>query len=121
MKKIGMLMSLLAVSLAAGVAWQHAHAMDAKHASMRKSWYVIESKHTGPECLAALDSMNEKKLLGKTYWGCKAGDHRGWTILQADSNEDALNLLPANQRADAQIVQVTKFSPEELKQIHANK
>lgn len=85
------------------------------------NWYMIESKHTGPECIKVLDDMNTQNLLDKTYWGCRSGDHRGWTMLQAPSKEAALKEIPESQRAGAKIVQVGQFTAADLQAIHASK
>ena len=119
MKKSLWMLSLLGLALVAGVVGRTVRADEAKKAVAEKNWYVIESKHTGPGCLAALDEMNKKNLLDKTYFGCKTGDHRGWTVLQAESSEAALNMLPTSERVNSHVVQVSKFTPEELKEIHA--
>jgi hypothetical protein len=112
---------LLGSALAAGMIGRVVRADEDKKAAIEMHWFVIESKHTGPGCLASLDEMNKKNLLDKTYFGCMTGDHRGWTILQAESSEAALNMFPASERANAHVVQVSKFSPEDLIEIHSKK
>src|SRR5258708_311678 len=117
MKKTLWTLSLLGLVLIAGVAGRTVRADEGKTAAAGH-WYVIESKHTGPGCLAALDEMNKSNLLDKTYFGCMTGDHRGWTVLQADSNEAAMSMIPTSERANSHVVQVSKFTPEMLKEIH---
>ena len=114
-------LSVLGFVLTAGLVVRTVRAEEAKKEAAAQNWYVIESKHTGPECVKALDDMNSKNLLGKTYWGCMSGDHRGWTILQAPSSDAALKMLPDSQRANAKVVQVGQFTPAELQSIHSSK
>ena len=82
--------------------------------------YLIETTHTPAECLAALDTMAEqdKKLLAKTDWGCLSGDHTGYIVVDADSEQAARALLPEKMRANAKVIKVTKFTPKEIASLH---
>jgi hypothetical protein len=111
--------SLLALTALASFWAQSANAEATK--SEAKNTYLIETQHTGPECVKALDDMQSKNLLGKTEWGCMSGDHRGWTTIQAASKEAALTQVPESQRANAKVIEVAKFTPAQLQAIHAKK
>ena len=52
MKKRLWTLWLVGLALAAGVIGRTVSADEAKKAAAGKNWYVIESKHTGPGCLA---------------------------------------------------------------------
>jgi hypothetical protein len=82
--------------------------------------YLIEATHTPADCLAVLDTMAEqdKKLLAKTDWGCMSGDHTGYVVVEADSEQAARALLPEKMRASAKVIKVSKFTPKEIAALH---
>jgi hypothetical protein len=82
--------------------------------------YVITSPHTGEECLRALDEELAKgrDILGKFEYGCNAGDHTAYAIVDVDSKNDALSLVPTFLQNKARIVEVGKFTPEMIKSFH---
>jgi len=50
-------------------------------------------------------------------WGCKDGDHRAWIIAEVDSKEQARAILPPAYRPQAKIVQLNKFTLEEIDEL----
>ena len=58
--------------------------------------YFIESKHTQEECLRALDEILAKgpDALSKVEWGCMAGDHTGYSIVEARSDSRVWAMYP---------------------------
>jgi len=82
--------------------------------------YMIESPHTEEECLKALDETLAKgsDLLAKFEWGCMAGEHTDWTIVEAGSESAARNMLPTFVRSKARVIKVSKFTPEQIKSFH---
>lgn len=56
--------------------------------------------------------------MNKTYFGCHYGVHKGWAIVDADSETDAKNMLPDFLRNKATVVQVSQLTPEEIKGLH---
>lgn len=85
--------------------------------------YLIESPHTDAECLQALDEVLKggKGMLSKWDWGCMAGDHRGWAIVETDTESAALNMVPSVVRSKAHVVRLNKFTPNDLEQAHKMK
>jgi hypothetical protein len=81
---------------------------------------MIESPHTKEECLRALDEELAKgsDILGKFEFGCKAGDHTAYAIVDVNSKNDALNLVPTFLQGEARIVEVGKITPEMIKSFH---
>jgi len=80
--------------------------------------YLIEASHE-PESLACAKVMRVFLATGSHYltnaeWGCLDGQHRSWLMVEADSREQARSLLPAALRAQARIVALTRFSPEQV-------
>lgn len=88
--------------------------------SMSKDKYMIMAPHTAEECLQALDEMAASKsdVLSHFYWGCQAGDHTGYAIIEADSESDARGMLPASQQKSARIVKLDKFTKEQIESFH---
>jgi hypothetical protein len=84
-------------------------------------WYVIESPHTPEECLKALDEQLAKgpDILKKFYYGCKAGDHTGYALVDVKNVTDARNLVPSFLLNKARIVEVGIFTPEMIRSLHA--
>ena len=84
------------------------------------SQYIVESTHTKETCLEALDEMVEKdsNLLKNTWFGCTAGDHRGWTTIKAMSEKVAKEMLPNSFKNSARIVQVYMFTPAQIESFH---
>lgn len=82
--------------------------------------YLIESPHTKEECLRALDEQLEKgpEVLKKLYFGCNAGDHTGYAIVDAKSEGDARKLVPDFLIGKARIVEVGQFTPEMIRSFH---
>jgi hypothetical protein len=83
--------------------------------------YLIESPHKAEECVRVLDEELEKgkDILDKVEFGCKAGDHTGYAIVDADNRNDALNkYVPSFIRDKARIVEVNKFTPEMIRSFH---
>jgi hypothetical protein len=52
-----------------------------------------------------------------TDWGCMDGDHKAWLIVEVDSKEDARRVLPPAFRSQARIVELNKFSMEQIEEI----
>jgi len=53
-------------------------------------------------------------LLTQSDWGCMDGNHSAWIIVEMESKEDALHLIPPAFRAQAKIVALNKFTLEQL-------
>lgn len=82
--------------------------------------YFIESPHTPQECLRALDEILEKgpSALAKYEWGCMAGDHTGYSIVEARSTTEASESVPTFLRGKARVVKLNRFTPEQIREFH---
>ena len=87
---------------------------------MAKSQYFIESPHTKEECLAALDAIAEhgKNALNRWDFGCMEGNHTGYAMVEAQSENEALNQVPDIIRHKARVNKVHRFSTEEIAAFH---
>jgi hypothetical protein len=82
--------------------------------------FLITCTHTPEDCVADLDSIvgQSQELLGRFDWGCKVDEHVGWAVIEAGDANTVRMLLPTNVRAKAHIVQLNKFTPEDVKSFH---
>jgi len=51
--------------------------------------YLIETPHTASECLDLIKVLNAQGYLWNFDWGCKAGIHSGWAIIDAENEAEA--------------------------------
>jgi hypothetical protein len=93
---------------------------DDKKAKSGESRFLIITTHTPEQCLKSLDEFAAKSpdLLKKIDWGCKVGDHSGYVVVKAADETAARNLLPAEQRKTARVIQLNKFTVEQIKEFH---
>jgi hypothetical protein len=82
--------------------------------------YLIESPHSKEECLQALDDVLARgpEFLAKFDWGCMSGDHTGWAIVEAGSEAAARSTVPVLVRGKARVIEVSKFTPEQIRSFH---
>ncbi len=84
--------------------------------------FMIESPHKPEECLKALDEelAKGKEVLDKFEFGCKAGDHTGYALVDSNTRNEALTkYVPSFIQEKARIVEVGKFTPDMIKSFHA--
>jgi len=86
--------------------------------------YMIEVPHTDAECLQALDEFREhgSKLLPKVSWGCMAGVHNGWAVVDAkDEAEARSNVASPLIQGKVRVTQVSSFTPQDIESFHKMK
>jgi len=71
--------------------------------------YLIETPHTVPECLDLVKLLNAQGYLWNFDWGCKAGIHSGWVIIEAENEAQARLAVPPLVRSRARIIKLNKF------------
>jgi hypothetical protein len=81
--------------------------------------YLIETPHTHDECLGLLDQILATGYLHNFDWGCEDGDHTGWAIIEAESQEQAMLAVPAVVRPRARVVKLNRFTDEDVQRLHA--
>ena len=82
--------------------------------------FLLESPHTPEECDGEIDSILafSKELFNRIDWGCKAGEHTGWAVVEAQDEKTARMLLPTFLRQKAHVVHLNKFTVEEVQSWH---
>lgn len=80
--------------------------------------YLIELPHDDEReaCIRALRSIDRygSHLLTNLDWGCEDGTHCGWFVVELDSRDEAMHLVPPEFRHTARIVQLNKFTKERI-------
>ena len=80
--------------------------------------FIIELPHGGDRsvCIRAVLAIERygSHLLTNAEWGCKAGVHCGWAIVEVDSRQEAIQLVPPEARQNAVIVELNTFTREEM-------
>ena len=71
--------------------------------------YLIETPHTVPECLDLVKLLNAQGYLWNFDWGCEAGIHSGWVIIEAENEAQARLAVPPLVRSRARIIKLNKF------------
>jgi hypothetical protein len=83
--------------------------------------YLIEVPH-GDEreaCLKALNAINSygSHFVTRAEWGCRDGDHSCWMIAELNTKNEAIQLLHPSYRQDARVVELSRFTPEEIRSL----
>lgn len=84
------------------------------------AWYMITSPHTKEECMQALDQsaqMGEQQL-GQWRWGCQSGDHTAYAFVQAQNEDQALQMVPEIVRNKADVQKLDQFSADQIRDMH---
>ena len=83
--------------------------------------YQIEISHTEQECLVAVNTIVTygMHLLHHVWFGCEAGIHTGWLNIEVDNEREARGVLPSSVRSQARVTKVLKYTPEDIKKLHA--
>ena len=80
--------------------------------------FLIETPHGDHDCLQLLDLLNAQGYLTHFDWGCKAGVHTGWAIIEAENQAEAQLVVPPLVRGKARVVKLNKFDAAMLDQLH---
>jgi hypothetical protein len=85
------------------------------------SKYLIEIPHGSEkiECLRSVEILlsSGSHFLTNADWGCMDGVHKAWFIMDTDSKNEALMVVPPAFRKDTKITQLNKFNLIEVKEL----
>jgi len=80
--------------------------------------YLIEVPHGGDKasCSQAVQVFlnSGSHFVTHAEWGCMDGDHKAWLIVETDSKDDAMRILPSAYRRDAKIIKLVRFTRKDL-------
>ena len=71
--------------------------------------YMVESPHEHDNCTMVIKAVHSMGYLHHFDWGCEDGVHVGWAIIEGDSREEVLMVVPRLVRDDARAVQLVKY------------
>ena len=80
--------------------------------------YLVESTHTSEDCHHVMEQFINYGHIINFEWGCAAGVHTGWVMLEAEGESQALLSVPPNLRSKARAIQLVRFSPESIQGHH---
>ena len=80
--------------------------------------FLVEVPHESNQlaCARAVDVFLKTGSHFFTHadWGCRDGEHKAWAIVEVDTREEALAIVPSGFRAQAKAVQLNAFSIDEI-------
>lgn len=80
--------------------------------------YMINLPHGSDHeiCVRALHAIERYggHLFTNAEWGCNAGVHCGWAIVELENREAALQMIPPELRQEAQVVELNRFTRDQL-------
>jgi hypothetical protein len=83
--------------------------------------FLIEVPHDEEvsSCMQVVQTFMQtgSHFLSKADWGCADGEHKAWIIVEVDSREEALGILPPVFRSAAKIIELNKFKMEDIDEI----
>jgi hypothetical protein len=78
--------------------------------------FLIEVPHekSKQSCVLAIEVFNKtgSHFLTNADWGCSDDVHKAWIIIEMDSKEEALMVVPPPFRDNATVVTLEKFTLE---------
>jgi hypothetical protein len=80
--------------------------------------FLIEVPHEEEKaaCLRAVRIFLDtgSHFLVNADWGCYDGEHKAWIMVEVESKQEALYIVPPSFRPQARIVQLNRFTMEEV-------
>ena len=83
--------------------------------------FIVEVSHSPDkiECLRTIQIFlsSGSHFLTHADWGCLDGEHKAWFVMEVDSKEEALRVVPPFYRKDTKITKLGKFNLTEVENI----
>ena len=80
--------------------------------------FLIEVPHGDDKasCMRAVQIFlsSGSHFVTNAEWGCKDGDHKAWLMVETESKEAAMKILPSGYQVDAKIIKINKFTKEDF-------
>ena len=80
--------------------------------------YLVEVSHSPDkiECLHTIQIFlsSGSHFLTHADWGCLDGEHKAWFVIEVDSKEEALQIVPSYYRNSTKIVRLGTFNLKEV-------
>jgi len=71
--------------------------------------FLVESPHTAEDCKQVVKNVYAEGYINNCDWGCEAGVHKAWVTIEAESESQALWVVPYSLRAKATATKLVKF------------
>ena len=82
------------------------------------SRFLIEVPHEAEvlACARVVETFLKtgSHFLTNADWGCQDGEHKAWLIVDIDTKDEARLLLPPQFRQEARIVELRKFTLDDI-------
>lgn len=82
--------------------------------------FLIEVPHENKKeaCERAVRAFLEtgSHFMTNADWGCQDDEHKAWLIVDLDSKDEAMAILPPLFRLDAKIITLEKFTMDNLEE-----
>jgi len=83
--------------------------------------YLVEVSHSPDkiDCLRSIQILlsTGSHFLTNADWGCLDGVHKAWFIMEADSKDEALRIIPSFYRKDTKITKLNKFVLKDVEEL----
>jgi len=83
--------------------------------------FLVEVSHSPEkiECLRTIQIFlsSGSHFLTHADWGCLDNEHKAWFIMEVDSKEEALRVVPPFYRKDTKITKLSKFNLTEVENL----
>jgi hypothetical protein len=83
--------------------------------------FIVEVSHSPDkiECLRTIQIFlsSGSHFLTHADWGCLDGEHKAWFVMEVDSKEEALRVVPSFYWKDTKITKLSKFNLTEVENL----
>ena len=83
--------------------------------------FLVEVSHSPEkiECLRTIQIFlsSGSHFLTHADWGCLDGEHKAWFVMEVDSKEEALRVVPSFYWKDTKITKLSKFNLTEVENL----
>jgi hypothetical protein len=80
--------------------------------------YLVEVFHSADkiECLRTIQIFlsSGSHFLTHADWGCLDGEHKAWFVIEVESKEEALRIVPSYYRNNTKITKLSNFNLQEV-------
>ena len=91
--------------------------------------FLIEVSHFSDHegCVRAVQALltswicsNDSHYITHSDWGCRGGVHKSWLTVDVASKDDAMRIVPPAFRRDTKVIQLNKFTLQEIQNLVQN-
>lgn len=83
--------------------------------------YLVEVFHSADkvECLRTIQIFltSGSHFLSHADWGCLDGEHKAWFVIETETKEEALQIVPSFYRNNTKIIKLSTFNLKEVEAI----